>query len=136
MRAVGEHPRAADTVGIDVLRTRYRAVVLGGAVAGLAGTFFTLGSAGGFDENMTAGRGLHRPRRADLRALAPGRGAGAALVFGFAEALQARLALLDTPIPSEFLLMTPYVVTIFVVAGLVGRARAAGRRRPAVLKVQ
>ncbi len=122
-RAVGEHPRAADTVGIDVARTRYRAVVLGGAMAGLAGTFFSLDSAGSFQENMTAGRGFIA-----LAALIFGRwdplGAlGAALVFGFAEELQGRLALLDTPIPSELLLMTPYVVTIFVVAGLVGRAR-------------
>jgi simple sugar transport system permease protein len=124
LRAVGEHPRAADTVGIDVLRTRYRAVILGGAIAGLAGTFFSLDSAGSFQEDMTAGKGFIA-----LAALIFGRwhpvGAlAAALVFGFAEELQARLALLDTPISSEFLLMTPYVVTIIVVAGLVGRARA------------
>lgn len=123
VRAVGEHPRAADTVGINVTRTRYRAVVLGGGLAGLAGTFFSLDSAGSFQENMTAGRGFIA-----LAALIFGRwdplGAlGAATVFGFAEELQGRLALLDTPIPSEFLLMTPYIVTIFVVAGLVGRAR-------------
>jgi simple sugar transport system permease protein len=124
LRAVGEHPRAADTVGINVLRTRYRAVVLGGAVAGFAGTWFTLDAVSGFDENMTAGRGFIA-----LAALIFGRwhpiGAFiAALVFGFAEELQGRLALLDTPLPSELLLMTPYVVTIIVVAGLVGRARA------------
>ncbi len=123
VRAVGEHPRAADTAGINVTRTRYRAVVLGGGVAGLAGTFFSLDSAGSFQENMTAGRGFIA-----LAALIFGRwdplGAlGAAMLFGFAEELQGRLALLDTPIPSEFLLMTPYIVTIFVVAGLVGRAR-------------
>jgi general nucleoside transport system permease protein len=122
-RSVGEHPRAADTVGIDVWRTRWQAVLLGGAVAGLAGTFFTLDSAGNFQENMTAGKGFIA-----LAALIFGRwhpvGAfGAALVFGFAEELQGRLAILQTPIPSEFLLMTPYIVTIFVVAGLVGRAR-------------
>ena len=124
LRAVGEHPRAADTVGINVLRTRYRAVVLGGAVAGFAGTWFTLDAVSGFDENMTAGRGFIA-----LAALIFGRwhpiGAFiAALVFGFAEELQGRLALLDTPLPSELLLMTPYLVTIIVVAGLVGRSRA------------
>jgi general nucleoside transport system permease protein len=124
LRAVGEHPRAADTVGINVLGTRYRAVVLGGAVAGFAGTWFTLDAVSGFDENMTAGRGFIA-----LAALIFGRwhpvGAFiAALVFGFAEELQGRLALLDTPLPSELLLMTPYVVTIIVVAGLVGRSRA------------
>ncbi|HEX8804571.1 MAG TPA: ABC transporter permease, partial [Acidimicrobiales bacterium] len=123
LRAVGEHPRAADTVGIGVLRTRYRAVILGGAVAGLAGTWFTLDAVGNFDENMTAGTGFIA-----LAALIFGRwhpvGAFvAALVFGFSEELQGRLALLDTPIPSELLLMTPYLVTIAVVAGLVGRSR-------------
>ena len=124
VRAVGEHPRAADTVGIDVLRTRYVAVIMGGAVAGLGGTWFTLDATGGFNENMTAGKGFIA-----LAALIFGRwhpvGAFiAALVFGFAEELQTRLALLDTSIPSDFLLMTPYVVTIVVVAGLVGRSRA------------
>jgi simple sugar transport system permease protein len=93
-------------------------------MAGLAGAFFTLGSVGRFDENMTAGRGF-----ISLAALIFGRwhplGAlGAALVFGFAESLQNRLAILDTPIPSEFLLMAPYLVTILVVAGVVGRSRA------------
>jgi general nucleoside transport system permease protein len=123
LRSVGEHPRAADTVGINVLRTRYRAVMLGGAVAGLGGTWFTLDAVSSFDENMTAGRGFIA-----LAALIFGRwhpvGAFiAALVFAFSEELQNRLAVLDTPIPSEFLLMTPYVVTIIVVAGLVGRSR-------------
>ncbi len=124
VRAVGEHPRAADTVGINVLRTRYRAVMLGGAVAGLGGTWFTLDATGSFNENMTAGKGFIA-----LAALIFGRwhpvGAFvAALIFAFAEELQTRLALLDTPIPSDFLLMTPYIVTIIVVAGLVGRSRA------------
>jgi ABC-type uncharacterized transport system permease subunit len=123
LRSVGEHPRAADTVGINVLRTRYRAVMLGGAVAGLGGTWFTLDAVSSCDENMTAGRGFIA-----LAALIFGRwhpvGAFiAALVFAFSEELQNRLAVLDTPIPSEFLLMTPYVVTIIVVAGLVGRSR-------------
>jgi ABC-type uncharacterized transport system permease subunit len=123
VRSVGEHPRAADTVGINVLRTRYRSVILGGMVAGVGGTWFTLDATGGFNENMTAGKGYIA-----LAALIFGRwhpvGAFvAALVFGFSEELQTRLALLDTPIPSDFLLMTPYIVTIIVVAGLVGRSR-------------
>lgn len=123
LRAVGEHPKAADTVGIDVLRTRYRAVILGGAVAGLAGTWFTLDSVSSFDENMTAGAGFIA-----LAALIFGRwhpvGAlGAALVFGFTQELQNRLAGLETPIPSDLLLASPYLVTIVVVAGLVGRSR-------------
>ncbi|MCB1333084.1 MAG: ABC transporter permease [Roseivivax sp.] len=123
-RAVGEHPRAADTLGIDVYRTRYIHVTLGGMVAGFGGAWFTLGSVGRFDENMTGGRGF-----IGLAAMIFGRwhpvGAlMAALVFGFADSLQQKLALLNTPIPSEFLAMSPYIATIIVVAGLIGRARA------------
>ncbi len=122
-RAVGEHPKAADTVGINVYRLRYLNVTLGGMIAGFGGAYFTLGSVGAFNENMTAGRGF-----IGLAAMIFGRwnpvGAlGAALVFGFADSLQVKLAILDTGIPSEFLLMAPYLVTIVVVAGLVGRAR-------------
>ncbi|MCB1246723.1 MAG: ABC transporter permease, partial [Acidimicrobiia bacterium] len=122
-RAVGEHPKAADTLGIDVIRTRYRNVVLGGFIAGFGGAYFTLGSVGSFNENMTAGRGF-----IGLAAMIFGRwhpvGAlAAAIVFGFADSLQAKLSILDSGIPSEFLLMAPYVVTIIVVAGVVGAAR-------------
>lgn len=123
-RAVGEHPRAADTLGINVYRTRYINVTLAGMVAGFGGAWFTLGSVGRFDEGMTGGRGY-----IGLAAMIFGRwhpmGAlAAALVFGFADSLQQKLALLQTPIPSEFLAMAPYIATIIVVAGLVGRARA------------
>ncbi len=123
-RAVGEHPRAADTLGIKVYRTRYINVTLAGMVAGFGGAWFTLGSVGRFDEGMTGGRGY-----IGLAAMIFGRwhpvGAlAAALVFGFADSLQQKLALLNTPIPSEFLAMSPYIATIIVVAGLVGRARA------------
>jgi len=122
-RAVGEHPKAADTLGINVFRTRYRNVVLGGMIAGFGGAYFTLGSVGSFNENMTAGRGF-----IGLAAMIFGRwhpvGAlAAALVFGFADSLQVKLAILDSGIPSEFLLMAPYLVTIIVVAGVVGAAR-------------
>jgi simple sugar transport system permease protein len=122
-RAVGEKPRAADTVGINVFRMKYLNVLIGGLVAGFGGAYFTLGSVGRFDENMTAGRGF-----IGLAAMIFGRwhpvGAlSAALVFGFADSLQVKLGILDTPIPSEFLAMAPYLVTIVVVAGLVGRSR-------------
>jgi simple sugar transport system permease protein len=122
-RAVGEHPKAADTVGIRVLATRYRNVIAAGVVAGIGGAYFTLGSVGRFDENMTAGRGF-----IGLAAMIFGRwnpvGAFlAALVFGFADSLQTKLSILNVPIPSEFLLMAPYLVTIFVVAGAVRKAR-------------
>ena len=132
-RAVGEHPRAADTVGIRVLLTRYRNVILGGIVAGIGGAYFTLGSVGRFDENMTAGRGF-----IGLAAMIFGRwnpvGAFlAALVFGFADSLQTKLSILNVPIPSQFLLMAPYLVTIFVVAGVVRKARPpAAENKPYV----
>ncbi len=122
-RAVGEHPKAADTVGINVFRRRYINVFLGGLIAGFGGAYFTLGAVGVFNENMTAGRGF-----IGLAAMIFGRwhpvGAlGAALVFGFADSLQVKLGILDTGIPSEFLLMAPFLVTIIVVAGVVGQAR-------------
>ncbi|MGH2730660.1 MAG: ABC transporter permease, partial [Actinomycetota bacterium] len=123
VRAVGEHPRAADTVGIKVLAVRYRNVILGGMVAGLAGAYFTLGSVGRFDENMTAGRGFIALAAMIFGRWSPLGAFGAALVFGFAESLQDKLAILDIGIPSEFLLMAPYLATILVVAGVVGRAR-------------
>ena len=123
-RAVGEHPEAADTLGINVYRVRYINVFVGGLVAGFAGAWFTLGSVGRFDINMTNGRGF-----IGLAAMIFGRwhplGAlAAALVFGFADSLQQKLAILSVPIPSEFLAMAPYIATIVLVAGLVGRARA------------
>lgn len=122
-RSVGEHPKAADTVGINVYRTRYRNVVLGGLIAGFGGAFLTLAQVSRFEENMTAGIGF-----IGLAALIFGRWRplgvlGAGLVFGFARALQQKLGILGTPIPSEFLSMTPYIVTLIVVAGVVGRAR-------------
>jgi simple sugar transport system permease protein len=122
-RAVGEHPEAADTLGVSVYGYRYLNTLLGGAVAGFGGAFFIQGSVGQFESNMTNGRGF-----IGLAAMIFGRwhpvGAmSAALVFGFAESLAGKLAILQTPIPSEFLGMAPYIATIVVVAGLVGKAR-------------
>jgi len=122
-RSVGEHPKAADTLGINVYRTRYINVTLAGMVAGFGGAWFTLGYVGRFDEGMTGGRGF-----IGLAAMIFGRwhpvGAlMAALVFGFADSLQQKLAILQTPIPSEFLAMAPYIATIVLVAGIIGRAR-------------
>ena len=123
VRSVGEHPRAADTVGIDVYRVRYRSVIMGGAMAGLAGSFLSLGSLGSFENNMTAGRGYIALAAMIFGRWNPVGALGAALLFGFAEALQTKLAIIETPIPSQFLLMAPYVVTLLVVAGFVGRSR-------------
>ncbi|MGH2753144.1 MAG: ABC transporter permease [Actinomycetota bacterium] len=123
VRAVGEHPKAADTVGVNVLRVRYRNVILGGMVAGLAGAYLTLGSVGRFDENMTAGQGFIALAAMIFGRYHPVGAFGAALLFGFADSLQTKLAILDVPIPSQFLLMAPYLATILVVAGVVGRTR-------------
>jgi general nucleoside transport system permease protein len=124
VRAVGEHPKAADTVGIDVIRVRYVNVILGGMVAGLGGAFFTIGSTGAFEREMTAGRGFIGLAAMIFGGWNPVGAAFAGLVFGFADAIQSRTAILNIPIPSEFLLMVPYIVTIIVVAGVVGRVRA------------
>ncbi|UWQ14228.1 ABC transporter permease [Aliiroseovarius sp. M344] len=123
-RAVGEHPKAADTLGINVYRTRYINVTMAGMVAGFGGAWFTLGSVGRFDENMTGGRGYIGLAAMIFGRWHPAGAMAAALVFGFADSLQQKLALLNTPIPSEFLAMSPYIATIILVAGLIGRAKA------------
>lgn len=122
-RAVGEHPEAADTVGIDVFRTRYRNVILGGVIAGFGGAFLTLALVSRFEENLTAGVGYIGLAAMIFGRWMPFGALGAGLVFGFALTLQQKLGILGTPIPSEFLSMTPYLVTIIVVAGVVGRSR-------------
>jgi simple sugar transport system permease protein len=122
-RSVGEHPKAADTVGINVFKMRYFNVIIGGMIAGFGGAYFTLGSVGRFDENMTLGRGFIALAAMIFGRWHPVGALGAALVFGFADALQIKLGTLGTPIPSEFLAMAPYIVTVVVVAGLVGKSR-------------
>ena len=124
VRAVGEHPKAADTVGINVYRIRYMSVILGGMIAGFGGAYFTIGSTGGFERDMTAGRGYIGLAAMIFGGWNPIGSFLAGLIFGFADAIQSRLSILSVAVPSEFLLMIPYVVTIIVVAGLVGRARA------------
>ncbi len=130
LRSVGEHPQAADTVGINVNRTRFWNVSLAGAIAGLGGSFFTLGSVGAFNKEMTAGAGFIALAAVIFGRWDPIRATLAALLFGFASNLQSVLSVIGSPVPSEFMLMLPYLVTIFAVAGLVGRVRgpaAAGR---------
>jgi general nucleoside transport system permease protein len=121
IRSVGEHPKAADTLGINVFRTRYISVVLGGMMAGFGGAYFTLGSVGRFDEVMTAGRGFIGLAAMIFGNWTPFGSFGAGLLFGFADSLASRMAILQINIPSEFLLMAPYLVTMVVLAGVVGK---------------
>jgi len=123
LRSVGEHPQAADTVGINVNGTRFWNVSLAGAIAGLGGAFFTLGSVGAFNREMTAGYGFIALAAVIFGRWDPIRATLAALLFGFATNLQSVLSVIGSPVPSEFMLMLPYVVTIFAVAGLVGMSR-------------
>jgi ABC-type uncharacterized transport system permease subunit len=123
VRAVGEHPQAADTLGIKVNATRFWNVTLGGAIAGIGGSFFTLVAIDSFTEEISGGRGFIA-----LAALIFGRwnpiGAFfAALLFGFADNLQSIVTIIGTPVPSQFMAMLPYLVTVLAVAGLVGRSR-------------
>jgi simple sugar transport system permease protein len=123
--AVGEHPKAADTLGINVFKMRYVNVIMGGMVAGLGGSFFTIGSVGRFDEVLTAGKGFIGLAAMIFGKWTPFGAFGASLIFGFADALQIKLQGLgidQVPIPSEFLLMAPYILTMIVLAGAIGRA--------------
>lgn len=124
IRAVGEHPKAADTVGINVNRTRFLNVLAGGAVAGVGGAYFTLVAVSSFSKDMTGGLGFIA-----LAALIFGRwnpigAALAALLFGVAGNLQSILSLAGTPIDGQFLAMLPYALTILAVSGFVGKSRA------------
>ena len=123
LRAVGEHPQAADTVGIKVNATRFWNVLLAGAIAGMGGAYFTLVSVPQFTKDMTAGLGYIALAAVIFGRWDPVRATLAALLFGFATNLQNLLTVLKTPIPSEFMLMLPYVVTILAVVGFAGQIR-------------
>jgi ABC-type uncharacterized transport system permease subunit len=123
-RAVGEHPRAADTLGVNVFMTRYVNVILGGAIAGLAGAFLTLEAVGSFERGMTNGRGFVALAVMIFGKWTPLGSWGAALLFGFATAMQTQLQFGGRiNIPHQFIGMLPYVLTIVVLAGFGGRAR-------------
>ena len=130
LRAVGEHPKAADTVGVKVERTRYVAVLTAGAIAGVGGAFYTVVSVSSFGKEMTAGAGFIALAAVIFGKWDPVKAALAALLFGFASNLEGALSIVGAPVPSQFMLMLPYVVTLLAVAGLVGRSRgpaASGR---------
>ena len=120
-RAVGEHPRAADTVGVDVFKVRYVNVILAGCIAGLAGAWFSLETVGSFEDVMTGGKGFISLAAMIFGNWSPIGAFFGALLFGFADALQIKLQILNVPLPYQFLGMAPYLVTIIVLAGLIGR---------------
>ncbi len=129
VRSCGEHPHAAETVGINVIKIRYQAVILGGFIAGLAGAWFSMESQSGFEDNMTNSAGFIALAAMIFGKWTPWGAFGGALLFGFSRALGSRLQFLevtvnDFGIPSEFFQSLPYVVTLVVVTGALGRAVA------------
>lgn len=127
VRSSGENPHAAETLGIDVIKIRYQAVVLGGLIAGLAGAWFSMEASAGFEDAMTNGTGFIALAAMIFGKWKPFPALAGALLFGFSRALGARLQFLGVEIagfeiPSNFWQMLPFVVTLIVVAGAVGRA--------------
>jgi simple sugar transport system permease protein len=130
LRAAGEQPSAAGTVGIDVVKLRYRAMLIAGLLAGFAGSFISLSGTGGFGMNVSAGKGFIALAAVIFGAWNPIFAFGAALVFGITNAAADLLGGLGVSLPVQVTLSIPWVVTIIVVAGLIGRVRApasAGR---------
>lgn len=123
VRSVGEHPRAADTLGINVFRTRYISVLLSGAIAGLAGTYMSIGAAGRFNEGMSAGKGFLGLAAMIFGNWNPGGAFLGSLIFGFFDSWQEKLSILQVGIPVDLLGMAPYLATMIVLAGVVGRSR-------------
>lgn len=121
-RAVGEHPRAAETVGVSVYALRYGNVLASGLLAGLAGAWFSLETVGGFDDMMTGGKGFIALAAMIFGAWRPVGAFGGALAFGFVDALQIKVQIIGVPIPYQWLSMAPYVVTMVLLAGVVRRA--------------
>ncbi|MGH8908840.1 MAG: ABC transporter permease [Egibacteraceae bacterium] len=127
VRSVGENPHAAATLGVDVVRTRCQAVILGGLLAGLAGAWLSLESVGSFSPGMSNGRGFIALAALIFGKWRPWPAFGGAMLFGFTEALGTRLQFLGVqvaghPVPSQFLQILPFLVTIVVLAGAIGRA--------------
>jgi len=120
-RAVGEHPRAADTVGIDVFKIRYVNVILAGCVAGLGGAWFSLETVGHFDNLMTNNRGFIALAAMIFGNWNPLGGAAGALLFGFADALNFKFQILEVNVPYQFIGMLPFILTMIAVAGVIGR---------------
>jgi simple sugar transport system permease protein len=122
-RAIGEHPRAADTMGINVNRMRYMNVFFAGLIAGLAGAWFSLEATFNFDDLMTNGRGFIALAAVIFGKWTPIGAMGGALIFSSADALQIKIQGFNFDLPSQFIQMLPYIITIIVLAGIIGRAR-------------
>jgi simple sugar transport system permease protein len=121
IRAVGEHPRAADTVGISVYATRYAAVVLSGVLSAMGGAYLSIGFVHSFNQNMTAGRGFIALAALIFGKWRPGGAFAAALLFGFSSALAQRLPAYSGSAATLFQTL-PYILTLIAVAGLIGRS--------------
>ena len=134
IRAVGEHPKAADTVGINVHAIQWSSVLFGGVFAGLGGAFFTVGSIGAFSKDITVGYGFIALAAVIMGRWNPILAAVIAIFFGFVTQLSTGLQTLNTPMPSDLLKMLPYIATIIAVAGLVGRVRAPAHDGVAYVK--
>ena len=123
-RAIGEYPKAAGTLGVDVNKLRYRNLLLAGAVTGIGGAWWPIGIVGRFDQNITGGRGFIALAAVIFGRWHPVGALSGAMVFALAEAVRLKIGNFRTGIPSEFLIMAPYVVTLIVVAGFIGASRA------------
>lgn len=123
-RAVGEHPKAADTVGINVNRVRFGNVMLSGVIAGIGGSYFTLGSSGAFTEEVTSGAGYIALAAVIFGRWHPVYSSAAAVLFGFSSALNALAGQVGAQVPTELMAMIPYIVTVLAVVGFVGQSRA------------
>jgi ABC-type uncharacterized transport system permease subunit len=121
--AVGESPEAAESAGVSVFKIRYWNVMVGGLIAGIGGVYLTIGSVGAFGPNISSGKGFIALAVLIFGRWNPGGALVAALLFGFADAVQSTLSIIGSPIPTQLLQMFPYLVTILAVAGLVGRVR-------------
>jgi len=121
-RSIGEHPEAADTVGIRVFRMKYMNVILGGGLAGLAGAWFSLETTGSFDDMMTNGKGFIALAAMIFGKWHPVGALAGGLIFGFSDSLQIVFQIKDIPIPPQFLWMLPYIITMIVLAGVIGKS--------------
>jgi simple sugar transport system permease protein len=123
IRSVGENPKAADTLGINVFKLRYISVLVSGAIGGFAGAYMSIGQIGFFQEGMSAGKGFLGLAAMIFGNWNPGGAFLGSIIFGFFDSWQNKLSILQVGIPSEFLAMAPYIATMVVLAGFVGRSR-------------